>query len=345
MNIFYAKYLLELKHQFTISYNSRKTTPVVLVKIEENGIAAYGEASLPPYLPENQETVINYLTEFSHIIKRGYSDIPNIYKLMESIPVQNNPAKAAIDIALHDLTGKKEKKTCRELLGIRSNSLPYTSYTIGIDSPEGMRNKIEAAEEYKYLKIKIGTKDDRRIISQVREITDKPIYVDVNQGWDNLNEAFEMSKWLADQNVKLIEQPFKKYNLAGSQWLSERSPIPIIADEDAQSLADLEVIKNSFNGINIKLMKCAGINEALKMINYAKKNNLKIMLGCMTETSSAISAASQLASAADFIDLDGNALISNDPFSGHHASDGKIYLSDKSGLGIDLNKEIEFIKL
>lgn len=188
-----------------------------------------------------------------------------------------------------------------------------TSFTIGIDEPKILKQKISEAGEFKIFKVKLGTTDDKQIVQFIRDETDKPLYVDINQGWTDKYFALEMSEWLHRQNVLLIEQPFYKNDLEKSAWLTERSPTPIIADESVQRLSDIEKIKNSFNGINIKLMKCTGMNEAYKMILKARENNLKVMMGCMTETSCGISAAAQLSSLVDFTDLDGNLLITNDP--------------------------------
>ena len=345
MKISYKKYSLELKHQFTIAYSSRKTTPVVLIKIEHNGFTGYGEASLPPYLQETQNSVIDFLRETG---KKKIDDISNlsiIIKEINEIAPNNTAAKAAIDIALHDLTGKINHQPCYKYLNISKSILPYTSFTIGIDEPAIMKKKISEAEQFKILKVKLGTEQDEEIIKLIREETDKPLYVDINQGWKDLRYAVNMSNWLHQQNVLLIEQPFNKNDLESSARLTEKSPIPIIADESMQRLGDIEKIKNSFTGINIKLMKCTGMDEADKIIKVARQHGLKIMLGCMTETSCAISAAVQFASLVDYADLDGNLLITNDPFKGKTIEEGILQTSDKDGLGIELKEEIDFTEL
>ena len=345
MKISYKKYSLELKHQFTIAYSSRKTTPVVLIKIEHNGFTGYGEASLPPYLQETQNSVIDFLRETG---KKKIDDISNLSKIIKEIneiAPNNTAAKAAIDIALHDLTGKINHQPCYKYLNISKSILPYTSFTIGIDEPAIMKKKISEAEQFKILKVKLGTEQDEEIIKLIREETDKPLYVDINQGWKDLRYAVNMSNWLHQQNVLLIEQPFNKNDLESSARLTEKSPIPIIADESMQRLGDIEKIKNSFTGINIKLMKCTGMDEADKIIKVARQYGLKIMLGCMTETSCAISAAVQFASLVDYADLDGNLLITNDPFKGKTIEEGILQTSDKDGLGIELKEEIDFTEL
>jgi L-alanine-DL-glutamate epimerase-like enolase superfamily enzyme len=201
------------------------------------------------------------------------------------------------------------------------------------------------AGEFKILKVKLGTEKDREIIQLIRSVTDKPLYVDINQGWRDVNEALDLTCWLNEQNVLLIEQPFKKEDLGSSEWLTERSPIPIIADESVQRFSDIDRVKNSFHGINIKLMKCTGLYEAHRMIQHGRDLGLKIMLGCLTETSCGISAAVQLAGLADYLDLDGNQLIKNDPFEGLTLTEGRIVPSGKEGLGIWLTDELSFTGL
>ncbi|MCX6173848.1 MAG: dipeptide epimerase [Ignavibacteriales bacterium] len=345
MEISYSKYSLELRHQFTISYNSRKSTPIVLIKIEHDGIVGYGEASLPPYLQETQETVITFLKSIAKKNIGNISDYKNIINTIDGSAENNTAAKAAVDIALHDLFGQINQKPCYQLFDLTTNFLPMTSFTIGIDEPKILKQKIAEASKFKIFKIKLGTEDDKKIVRAVREETDKPLYADINQGWSDKYFALEMSEWLHQQNILLIEQPFNKNDFEKSAWLSERSPIPIIADESVQRYSDIEKIKNSFNGINIKLMKCTGINEAYKMIMKAQECDLKVMMGCMTETSCGISAAAQLSSLVDFADLDGNLLLTNDPFNAVTVDDGRLHLSGKNGLGIDLKEDLPFTEL
>jgi L-Ala-D/L-Glu epimerase len=335
MKLNYKKYLLELKHQFTISNFSRNSTPAILIKVEQYSFCGFGEASLPPYLKENQESVIEFLNSVQ---------LKNIYNLQELIELtdeidsqyQNNyAAKAALNTALNDLLGKILNKPVYELYQIKKEDESFiTSFTIGIDTEEIIKTKIAGASEFEILKIKLGTERDKNIINTIREITDKPLYVDANQGWTDKYYALEMILWLKEKNIVVVEQPMPKDKIDDSRWLKEKSILPIIADEAFQTLSDLDKIKDAYHGINIKLMKCGGINPALKIIDSAKKNNMKIMLGCMTETSCGISAALQLAPLANYLDLDGNLLIKNDPFENNANSAGKIYLKNSPGLGI-----------
>ncbi len=244
-------------------------------------------------------------------------------------------AKAAIDIALHDLVGNMMGQPLYRIFGLNPEKAPATSFTIGIDSPEVVREKtLEALGKYRILKVKVGLDSDREMIETIRSVTDLPLVVDANQGWKDREKALDMLFWLHGQGVQMAEQPMPKERLDDIAWLSERSPIPIFADESIQRLSDVKRISGAFNGINIKLMKCTGLNEARKMIAYARAEGMKVMMGCMTETSCAVSAAAQLSPAVDFADLDGNLLISNDPFEGVLVENGMLRLSGRPGLGL-----------
>lgn len=325
---------MELRHTFAIANYSRTSTPVVLVELEHDGIVGYGEASLPQYLGESQKSVCRFLQKVDLSTFSERSSLDDVLQYIDAIEERNTAAKAAIDIALHDLWGKLQKKTVPELLSIDTTKQLYTSYTIGLDSEDIVREKIAEAKPYAILKIKVN-KDWRETVRIIRRYTDKPLFIDANQSWTDKNEALESVLELQSQNVLLLEQPMPKEDLAGSEWLTARSPLPIIADESVQRLCDVDRIERAFHGINIKLMKCTGIAEAYKMIALARKKRMLIMLGCMTETSCAISAAAQLSPLVDFADLDGNLLIKNDCFEGVKVIDGKIILNTKPGIGVE----------
>ncbi len=341
MELTSIKYTIELKHQFSISYSSRKTTPAVLIKIDDGKHTGFGEASLPPYLKETQDSVLEFLSKIKLREIISAEDLNELDDEINSLALNNYAAKAAVNIALNDLLGKKLGVSVHGLFGIENNDIEkHTSYTIGIDEETVLRKKINEAADHKILKIKLGTENDKKIIKIIRDETDKPLFVDANQGWKDRVFALEMIEYLCEQNVIIVEQPMPVYKYNDSMWLKEKSSLPIIADEAFQSFDDISKIKDSYHGINIKLMKCGGINKALKIIIEAQKLNLKIMLGCMTETSCAVSAAAQLSHFADYLDLDGNLLISNDPFESSCCKNGIIKLSDKPGLGISEKKVI-----
>lgn len=335
MKLKYYPYTISLKDQFTLSVSSRRSTPAVMVEVEHNGLTGYGEASLPPYLSEDQSSVINFLHKVNLASFSGPDNINLILDYVDNIAEGNSAAKASVDIALHDLLGKFLDVPLNKYLGIDRRDDIYSSYTIGISDLKKIKRKIEEAREFKFLKVKLGSKSDREIIMRIRELTDKPLFIDVNQGWKDKFFALDMTSWLAEQNVLLIEQPLPKENLEDVNWLNEKSLLPIIADEAVQSLEDMEKIKDNYSGVNIKLMKARGIRQAFRMMQRAKELNLKIMLGCMTETSCAITAASHLSPLADWVDLDGAELISNDLFTGMKIKDGALIIPDLPGLGVE----------
>lgn len=325
-----------LKYPFTISTYSRTTTPVVLVEIHYNGYVGYGEASLPQYLGETQDSVISFLKQVDLGQFSDLTAMDEILTYVDHIAIGNTAAKASIDIALHDLVGKMCGRAWHEIWNLNPENTPNTTYTIGIDTDDIVKKKTtEVASDFKILKVKLGGDDDKRMIEVIRSVTNLPLAIDANQGWKDRSEALEMVHWLKDQGVVLVEQPMLKTDLEGSAWLTAHSPLPIFADESVQRLADMEKIKGAFSGINIKLMKCTGMNEAYKMINVAPSMGFDVMLGCMTETSCAISAASQLSPAVNFADLDGALLITNDCFRGTTIKNGKIILNNLPGIGVN----------
>lgn len=334
MKFTFRPYTLELKHVFTVAVSSRTTTPVMLTEIEFDGIKGYGEASMPPYLGESQETATKFLSKVNLEQFDDPFEIEKILEYVDSIDEKNTAAKASVDIALHDLVGKLLGKPWYKIWGFDKSKTPYTTFTIGIDKPDVVRKKVKEAEEFKILKVKLGKENDREMIETIRSVTDKPLTADANQGWKDKHYALEMIQWLHEQNVLYIEQPLPKEMIEENAWITEHSPIPVLGDESIQRIPDLIKMKDVYSGVVVKLMKCTGMREAYKMINLAKSLGLKVMLGCMTETSCAISAAAQLSPEADWADLDGNLLIKNDPYEGVKVIDGKITLNDYAGIGL-----------
>ncbi len=335
MKLSFRPYELQLRHTFTVASYSRKTTPGVLVEIDYDGLKGYGEASMPPYLGQSVASVTSFL---SKVDLGRFSDpfmLEDILAWVDSLSVGDTAAKAAVDIALHDLVGKLLGAPWYRIWGLDPAKCPATSFTIGIDTPPVVREKTRECEGlYKVLKVKVGLDNDKEMINTIREITDLPLVVDANQGWKDRQKALDEIFWLHEQGVRMVEQPMAKERVDDNAWITERSPIPVFADEALQRLADLPALKGVYHGANIKLMKCTGMREAWKMASYARASGMKVMLGCMTETSCAVSAAAQLSPLADFADLDGNLLISNDPFEGMKVVEGMITLPDRPGIGI-----------
>lgn len=335
MQLRYRPHTLALRHAFGIASNTRTSTPAMLVEIEHEGLVGYGESAMPPYLGETQETAAAF---FAQVDLKRFADpfcLEEILPAIDAIAPGNGAAKAALDIALHDLIGKKLNAPWHRIWGLDAAKAPVTSFTIGIDTPEVVREKTREAACYKILKIKLGRDmaTDRQLVTTIREVTNTPLTIDANQGWANRDEALKMIEWLAGQNVLFIEQPMPKAALDDTAWLRARSPLPLVADESCQRLADVARLHGVFDGINIKLMKCTGLREAHKMVVLARALGLKVMLGCMTETSCAISAAAQLSPLVDWADLDGALLIKDDPFDGATIVDGRVTLNDRPGIG------------
>ena len=330
-------YTLELKHAFTLATSSRTTTPVMMVEVEQDGIVGYGEASMPPYLGESQESAAAFLRRVN---LGGFADpfpLEEILPAIDALAPGNTAAKAAVDIALHDWIGRKLGAPWYRIWGLDPAKAPVTSFTIGLDTADIVRQKTREAGSYRFIKVKLGRDTDRMMIEAIRDVTDKPITGDANQGWKDRGEALKIIEWLAARGVVLVEQPMPREQIDDTAWLRERSPLPLIADESVQRLADVKMAPGVFDGINIKLMKCTGLREAHKMITLARALGLKVMLGCMTETTCAISAAAQLSPLADWADLDGAALIKNDLFEGATLHDGRITPADRPGIGVVKN--------
>jgi L-alanine-DL-glutamate epimerase-like enolase superfamily enzyme len=242
-------------------------------------------------------------------------------------------AEAAIDMALRDLAGKRLGIPLYELLGLDPRDAPPTSFTIGMDRPEVMAERVAAAAEFEILKIKLGGDEDRAILEAVRSSTDRPIRVDANEGW-TLDDARSRLEWLAEMGVELVEQPLPAEQLAETRALRRLSPVPLFADESVHRAADIPRLAEAFDGINIKLMKCGGLGEALRMIAVARAHGMRIMLGCMVESSLAVTAAAHLSPLVDHADLDGNLLVANDPFVGVRVEAGRLVLPEAPGLGV-----------
>ena len=340
MKLRFFPYELKLRHVFTVASYSRSTTPDVQVEIEYDGLTGYGEASMPPYLQHElgpMDSVLAFLETVQDRIGQ-FADpfqLEDILTYIDRLSPGNAAAKAAVDIALHDLVGKLLQAPWHRIWGLDKDKAPSTTYTIGIDTPEVVREKTkECAGRFNILKVKLGRDNDKEMIDTIRSVTDLPIAVDANQGWTDRRYALEMIHWLKEKGIVMVEQPMPKARLDDIAWVTQQSPLPIFADESLQRLSDVAALKGAFHGINIKLMKCTGMREGWKMLTLARALGMKVMVGCMTETSCACSAAAQLSPAVDFADLDGNLLIANDRFKGMEVQKGKITLTDLPGIGV-----------
>lgn len=335
MTLKFFPYELKLAHVFTVATYTRTTTPDVQVEIEYDGVTGYGEASMPPYLGQSVESVTKFLQKVDLSQFSDPFQMEDILTYVDSLSPADSAAKAAVDIALHDLVGKLMGQPWHRIWGLDAAKTPNTTFTIGIDTPDVVRQKTqECADRFKILKVKLGRENDHEMIETIRSVTDLPLAVDVNQGWKDRRQALDEIYWLKEKGVVMVEQPMPKEQLDDIAWLTQGSPLPTFADESIQRLKDIKKIEGAFTGINIKLMKCTGMREAWKMLNYAHARGMRVMVGCMTETSCAVSAAAQFSPLVDFADLDGNLLIANDRFKGMTVVDGKITLPDRPGIGV-----------
>ena len=328
-------YELKLAHVFTVASYSRTTTPDVQVEIEWEGVTGYGEASMPPYLGQSVETVTNFLNKVDLSQFNDPFKMEDILTYVDSLSEGDGAAKCAIDIALHDLVGKLMGQPWYKIWGLDPEKAPSTTFTIGIDTPDVVKEKtLEAVGKFNILKVKVGLDTDVEMIETIRTVTDVPLAVDANQGWKDRSKALDEIFWLKEHGIVMVEQPMPKERLDDIARLTERSPQPIFADESIQRMKDIPSLMGAYTGINIKLMKCTGMREGWKMANMARALGMKVMVGCMTETSCAVSAAAQFSPYVDFADLDGNLLIANDRFDGVKVVNGKLSLPDRPGIGV-----------
>lgn len=334
LNLTFEPYDLKLIHPFTVAVNTRTHTPDVQVQLEYDGIVGYGEASMPPYLGETQESVCRFLGSLDLGQFRDPFRMDEILEYVDGAAPDNRAAKASVDLALHDLVGKLLGQPWYRIWGLSPEKAPDTSFTIGIDKPEVVRQKMEEAAPYNVIKVKVGVDNDKELIEIIRSVSDKPLCVDANQGWKDKEKALEMIEWLNERNTLFVEQPLPKEMIDETAWIRERSPLPIIADEFLQRLPDVRRAEGVYDGINIKLMKSTGMREAYRMATLAQALGLKLMIGCMTETSCAVTAAAHLSPMMQWADLDGNLLISNDRFDGTKIVDGQVTIPDRPGLGL-----------
>lgn len=335
MKLTFFPYELKLRHTFTVATYSRTTTPDVQCQIEYDGVVGYGEASMPQYLGQTVDSVSTFLNKVNLEQFNDPFQLEEILAYIDAINPGDTAAKAAVDIALHDLVGKLLGAPWWKIWGLNKEKTPSTTFTIAIDTPDVVRQKTkECAGQFNILKVKVGRDNDKEMIETIREVTDVPLAVDANQGWKDKRQALDMIYWLKEHGVVMVEQPMAKEKLDDIAWITDASPVPIYLDESVQRLSDVLKVKGACNGVNIKLMKCTGMREAWKMTNLAHALGMRVMLGCMTETSCAVSACAQLSPEADFCDLDGNLLISNDRFKGMTVEKGKVTLNELPGIGI-----------
>ncbi len=324
---------LKLTIPFRISRGMQTVASNALVQINHDGHTGYGEAAPDEFYGENVETVLACIARFAGNLGNDPFAIEDVMSRLDKIIRLNPSAKAAVNMALYDLVGKILGMPVYKLLGLNPAHAALTSFTLGIDSPPEMAKKALLAAGYPILKVKVGTKNDLAVIEAIREVSPATIRVDANAGWTP-KEAIKTINALAPYNIEFVEQPVAPRDLAGLKLVRENVPVPIIADESCVTVEDIPGVAGCVDGINIKLMKCGGLHQALKMIHVARAHNLRVMIGCMIESSLAITAAAHLTPLVDYADLDGNLLIDNDPYEGVKVVNGKLILPDGPGLGV-----------
>jgi L-alanine-DL-glutamate epimerase-like enolase superfamily enzyme len=325
---------LTLRTPFRISRGVQLVAENVLVTLAANGASGIGEAVPDDDFGEQRALVLAALPFLAARLGDDPLLLEDITAEFERVfPQGNAPAKAALDMALYDLVGKQLNLPVYRLLGLTPARTPVSSFTIAIDTPEVMAEKARAATNYPILKIKVGTPRDVEMVRAIRDATNAILRVDANGAW-SAKEAIAMINRLAPYDIEFVEQPVAAGDLAGLKLVREHVSVPIIADESCVVPDDVAKVADRVDGINIKLMKCGGLRNALKMIATARAHHLKVMLGCMIESSLSITAAAHLSPLVDYADLDGPLLIEHDPFDGIQYESGKLVLPDRPGLGV-----------
>ncbi len=335
MQLILRAYDLKLKHTFTISRQSFDTKPTLIVELKDGNFSGYGEASSNPYYKITIEKMMEDLIKYKGIIENSINESPEefwhkLYPYFKS----NMFALCALDLAYNDLYARKKNKKLYDLWAYDINHNPLSNYTIGIDTIEKMVQKMEETP-WPIYKIKLGTKDDLKIVTELRKHTDAVFRIDANCAWE-VDETIQNALILKDLGVEFLEQPLPAENWEGSKKVFLNSALPIIADESCQVEADVAKCHNHFHGINIKLVKCGGLTSARRMIHQAKDFKMKTMVGCMTESSVGISAIAHLLPELDYVDMDGAQLLSNDIATGITMDFGKIKYSSTFGTGVTL---------
>jgi len=333
MNLKYKKSDLPFKHPFTISKGTKTHQPALLVELEFFGIKGYGEAPAITYYNIPVEKMIADIESKKKMIEKfSFTEPERYWHYLHHLIPGNSFLICALDIAAWDIYGKMKRKQLHELWNLDISKNPLTDITIGIDTVENMVSKMQETP-WPIYKIKLGTNEDIHIIQELRKHTDAVFRIDANAAW-KAKEALEKIKIFKDLNVEFIEQPLAKDDWEGMKFLYESSPLPLIADESCVSEQDVIKCKGHFHGINIKLTKCSGITPALRMIKQARELEMKVMVGCMNESSIGTGAIAQLLPLLDYVDMDGPLLLSDDVAKGVTFDYGKIIYSEGYGLGV-----------
>ena len=331
---------LDLKYPFTISRGTKTHSNSIFLCLKKNGLIGWGEASPNARYGETPDSCFAALVHMTDGLSSGARSYTHELSRAFALVKGENAAKAALDMAYMDLLGKRLNVPLHHVLGIDPSRAVPTSMTLPIDTPKAMAARAQDARNFAFLKVKLGGPNDRGMIRAIRDVSKQPIRVDANEGWLDREAALREIRWLAENGVELVEQPMPAAQVKDMIWLKEHSPLPLIADESFTSLASLVEIGEAFHGVNIKLQKCGGVQAGLAAISLARELGLKVMMGCMVESSLGVAAACQMSGLADYLDLDGHFFMVKNPFDGLSFSDGKVLPSDKPGLGMVPNELI-----
>lgn len=332
MQLIFHSFDLQLKHTFTIAHDSRDVQPTLIVELKSDGYSGYGEATSNPYYGITIENMIQSLESVRSIVEeKPFASAEKLWQMTHPYLVDNPFAQCALDEAAHDLFAKKENLKLYESWGLSIDQNPLTNFTIGIDSVEKMVAKMKELP-WPIYKIKLGTNEDLRIVTELRRNTDALFRVDANCAW-SAEQTIAFAPELKKLGVEFIEQPLAADDIEGMKKVFAESALPVLADESCIVEGDVAKCHGLFHGVNIKLTKCGGLTPALRMIEKAKQLGMKTMVGCMTESSVGISAIAHLLPLLDYVDMDGSLLISNDPAQGVTFDDGKINYANGSGTG------------
>jgi L-Ala-D/L-Glu epimerase len=326
---------LKLRHTWTTTMSSSDFRDTLHLRYIRDRVTGYGEGAPIIRYHENAvdaQKAVESVREFL-LHADPWHFHTNIAELFQKIDGQF-AAKAAIDIACMDWIGKKLGVPLYRYLGLDPKDTPLTTFSIGIDTPEITKQKTREAEDFPILKVKVGLATDEPTIEAVRSVTKKPLRVDANEGWKDKEEAVRKINWLESQGVEFIEQPMPADMIEETRWVHSRVHIPILADEACPNAAAIPKLAGAYDGVNVKLDKTGGIQEALRTIAVARAFGMKTMLGCMVSSSVSVTAAAHLSPLVDYADLDGNLLIANDPFAGVRVEKGKLVLPEGPGLGL-----------
>jgi L-alanine-DL-glutamate epimerase-like enolase superfamily enzyme len=326
---------LKLRHTWTTTMSSSEFRDTLQLRYTCDGVTGYGEGAPIVRYHENAvdaqkavESVRDFLLSADPWqFRKNGSDL---FTKLEG----QFAAKAAIDIAWMDWIGKRLDVPLYRYFGLDPRDTPLTTFSIGIDTPEITRQKTREADAFPILKIKVGLATDEPTIEAVRSVTKKPLRVDANEGWTDKEEAVRKINWLETQGVEFVEQPMPAAMIEETRWVRSHVHLPIIADEACLNAAAVPKLADAYDGVNVKLDKCGGIQETLRTIAVARALGMKVMIGCMVSTSVSVTAAAHLSPLVDYADLDGNLLIANDPFSGVRVEKGKLLLPAGPGLGL-----------